>query len=170
MFGMRRLLFAMVVVVGNVSFGNASVVKPMHEFSYEKEADYHILRYLHETWDNEGIGFTIECRPTDNMALTISYSVMDENYFKAYKRKQLKPKLAIKSREGRLSTVGELEENSLFPEFVFTIPQSSSSEFLNILSNSNAVMTFPNHSFKIWQIKKSLEISRFLSACRNKAV
>jgi hypothetical protein len=169
MFLTRRLLLGLVVAAGSVSFGNATGVKPLHEFSYEKEAEDHILRYLHEAWGNESTGFTIECHPTAKADLTIGYSVMDDSYFRAYKRKQLKPKLAIQSREGRLSTVGALDENSLFPLFVFTIPQSSSVEFLRILSNANAVMIFPNHSFKIWQIKKSSEISQFLSACRNKA-
>jgi hypothetical protein len=103
------------------------------------------------------------------MALTIGYSVMDDNYFRAYKRKQLKPKFAIQSRQERLSTVGELDENSLYSQFVFTIPQSSFFEFLKILSSTNAMMIFRNHSFKIWQIKKSLEISKFLSACANDA-
>jgi hypothetical protein len=169
MFGMRRLLLAIVTAAGSVTFGNATTVKPVREWGYEKEADNHILRYLHEAWDNESTGFTIECHPTDKTVLTIGYSVMDDNYFRAYKRKQLKPKLAIQSRQERLSTVGELDENSLFPQFVFTISQSSSVEFLRILSNTNAVMIFPNHSFKIWQIKKSSEISKFLSACRSKA-
>jgi hypothetical protein len=166
---MQRLLLSIVIAAGSVSFGNATTVKPMHEWSYEKEADYHILRYLHEAWDSESIGFTIECHPTDKKALTIGYSVIDDNYFKAYKRKQLKPKLAIQSRQGRLNTVGELDENSLSSQFVFTIPQSLSIQFLKILSSANAVMIFPNHSFKIWQIKKSSEISKFLSACRTKA-
>ena len=166
---MRRLLLAIVIAAGSVTFGNATTVKPMHEWSYEKEAEYHILRYYHEAWDNESIGFTIECHPNDKAALTIGYSVMDDNYFRAYKRKQLKPKFAIQSRQERLSTVGELDEKSLFPQFVFTIPQSSSIEFLKILSSANAVMIFPNHSFKSWQIKKSSEIPKFPSACRNKA-
>jgi hypothetical protein len=47
MFGMQRLLLSIVIAAGSVSFGNATTVKPMHEWSYEKEADYHILRYLH---------------------------------------------------------------------------------------------------------------------------
>jgi hypothetical protein len=34
----------------------------MHEWSYEQGADYYLLRYLHEAWDNESTGFTIECR------------------------------------------------------------------------------------------------------------
>jgi hypothetical protein len=169
MLAMRRLLLGIVIAAGSVTFGNATTVKPMHEWSYEKEAEYHILRYYHEAWDNESSGFTIECPAPGKMALTISYSVMDDNYFRAYKRKQLKPKLVIQSRQERLSAVGELDENSLFPQFVFTIPQSSSVEFLRILSDTNAVMIFPNHLFKIWQIKKSSEISKFLSACRNKA-
>ena len=111
----------------------------MHEWSYEQGADYYLLRYLHEAWDNESTGFAIECHPTDKTALTIGYTVMDDNYFKAYKRKQLKPKLAIQSLQERLSTVGELDENGLFSGFEFTIPQSSSSEFLKILSSANAV-------------------------------
>jgi hypothetical protein len=169
MFGMRRLLLGIVIAAGSVTFGNATSVKPMHEWSYDKEADDHILRYYHEAWDNESTGFTIECHSPDKTALTIGYSVVDDKYFRAYKRKQLKPKLTIQSRQERLSTVGELDENSLFPSFVFTIPQSSSVEFLRILSNANAVMIFPNHSFKIWQIKKSSEIAKFLSACGGKS-
>jgi hypothetical protein len=160
------MLFAIVIAAGSVSFGNAAVLKPMHEFSYEKEAENHILRYLHEAWDSESTGFTIECRPAEK-ALVISYDAMDDSYFKAYKRKQLRPKLAIQSRQEQLTTVGELDENSLYSQFVFTISQSSFIEFLKILSNAKAVMIFPNHSFKLWQIKKSSEISKFLSACAN---
>jgi hypothetical protein len=93
---------------------------------------------------------------------------MDDSYFKAYKRKQLKPKIEIRSAKGQVTVLGELDENSLYPQFAFSIPQSSSIDVLKILSDGNAVMVFPNRSFKIWQIKRSSEISKFLSACANK--
>jgi hypothetical protein len=41
----------------------------MHEWNYEKEPDYYLLRYLHETWDTESTGFTIECRAADKITL-----------------------------------------------------------------------------------------------------
>jgi hypothetical protein len=140
----------------------------MHEWSYEQGADYYLLRYLHEAWDNESTGFTIECRAGNKTTLTINYDVMDDSYFKAYKRKQLKPKIEIRSAKGQVTVLGELDENSLYPQFAFSIPQSSSIDVLKILSDGNAVMVFPNRSFKIWQIKRSSEISKFLSACANK--
>jgi hypothetical protein len=127
------------------------------------------LRYLHEAWDNESAGFTIECRAIDKTTLTIGYTAMDDNYFKAYKRKRLKPKIEIRSIKGRLTVDGELEEDGLFPAFVFSIPQSSSTGVLKILSSSDAVMVFPNRPFKLWQIKRSFEIPKFLSACGSKA-
>ena len=68
--------------------------------------------------------------------------------------------MEIKSVEGRLTILGELDESSLLPQFVFAIPQSSSINFLKILAGANAVMVFPNHSFKIWQIKGSSEIQK----------
>jgi hypothetical protein len=132
MFGMQRLLLSIVIAAGSVSFGNATTVKPMHEWSYEKEADYHILRYLHEAWDSESIGFTIECHPTDKKALTIGYSVIDDNYFKAYKRKQLKPKLAIQSRQGRLNTLVSWMRIAYRPNLYLQSPNpylSNSSKF-----------------------------------------
>jgi hypothetical protein len=79
----------------------------MHEWSYEKQADYLVLRYLHEVWDTESTEFTIECRAGEKTALTISYDVMGDNYFNAYKRKQLKPKMEIQSVEGQLTVLGE---------------------------------------------------------------
>src|SRR5262245_37486334 len=90
---------------------------------------------------------------------------MDDNHFKAYKRKRLKPKMEIRSVKGQLTVDGELEEDGLFPAFAFSIPQSSSIDVLKILSGPNAIMVFPNRSFKLWQIKRSSEISKFLSAC-----
>jgi hypothetical protein len=168
MFRMQRLLLSILIAAGNVSSGNAATARPMHEWSYEQGADYYLLRYLHEAWDNESTGFTIECRAGDKTTLTIGYTVMDDNYFKAYKRKRLKPKIEIRSVKGQLTVDGELEEDGLFPAFAFSIPQSSSIDVLKILSGSNAVMVFPNHSFKIWQIKRSSEISKFLSPCANK--
>jgi hypothetical protein len=169
MFRIWRLLLSMLIAAGNVSFGNATTVRSVREWSYEKEADYHVLRYLHDAWDNESTGFTIECRAADKITLTVKYDVMDDNYFKAYKGRQLKPKLEVRSTKGQLTIHGELQENSLYPQFAFSIPQSSSIELLKILSDANAAMSFPNHSFKIWQIKRSSEISKFLLACGNKA-
>jgi hypothetical protein len=177
---MQGLLLSILIAAGNVSFGNAATVRPMHEWSYEQGADYYLLRYLHEAWDNESTGFTIECRAGNKTTLTINYDVMDDSYFKAYKRKQLKPKIEIRSAKGQVTVLGELDENSLYPQFAFSIPQSSSIDVLKILpqsssidvlkilSDGNAVMVFPNRSFKIWQIKRSSEISKFLSACANK--
>jgi superfamily II RNA helicase len=165
MFRIWRLLLSILIAAGNVSFGNATTVRSMREWSYEKEADYHVVRYLHDAWDNESTGFTIECRAGEKPTLTTNYDVMGDNYFKAYKRKQLKPKMEIKSVEGRLTILGELDDNSLLPQFVFSISQSSSVDFLKILASANAVMVFPNHSFKIWQIKGSSEIQKFLSSC-----
>jgi hypothetical protein len=157
------------MAAGNVSFGNAATVRPMHEWRYEKEPDYDLLRYLHETWDTESTGFTIECRAADKKTLTVKYDVVDDNYFKAYKGRQLKAKLEVRSTKGQLTIYSELQENSLYPQFAFSIPQSSSIELLEILSDANAAMSFPNHSFKIWRIKRSSEISKFLSACGSKA-
>jgi hypothetical protein len=165
---MQGLLLSILLAAGNVSFGNAATVRPMHEWSYEQGADYYLLRYLHEAWDNESTGFTIECRAGNKTILTINYDIMDDSYFKAYKRKQLKPKIEIRSAKGQVTVLGELDENSLYPQFAFSIPQSSSIDVLKILSDGNAVMVFPNRSFKIWQIKRSSEISKFLSACANK--
>ena len=104
MFRMQRLLLSILIAAGNVSFGNAATVRPMHEWSYEQGADYYLLRYLHEAWDNESTGFTIECRAGDKTTLTIGYTVMDDDYFKAYKRKRLKPKIEIRSVKGQLGT------------------------------------------------------------------
>jgi hypothetical protein len=153
------------MVAGNVSVGNAATVGPMHEWNYEKEPDYYLLRYLHETWDTESTGFTIECRAADKITLAINYDIMDDNYFKAFRTRQWKPKIEIRSINGQLTAFGELNENSLYPQFTFSIPQSASIEVLRILSGTNAVMVFPNRSFKIWQIKRTSEISKFLSAC-----
>jgi hypothetical protein len=136
----------------------------------QKGPDYYLLRYLHEEWDNESTGFTILCRAGNKTTLTINYDVMDDSYFKAYKRKQLKPKIEIRSAKGQVTVLGELDENSLYPQFAFSIPQSSSIDVLKILSDGIAVMVFPNRSFKIWQVKRSSEISKFLSACGSEAV
>ena len=163
------LLLAILFAAANTSFGNATTVRPMHEWSYEKDADYYLLRYYHDAWDNEGTGFTIKCQAGEKIVLTIAYDAFDDNYFRSYKRNHLKPKMELRSTEGRLSIIGELEENSLFPQFAFQIPQSSSLEALKILSGPDAVMSFPNRSFRLWQIKKSSEISKFLSACASKA-
>jgi len=164
----HKLLLGIMFAVANVSFGNTATVRPLHEWSYENGPDYYLLRYLHEAWDNESTGFTIECPTGDKTPLTVGYTVMDDNYFKAYKRKRLKPKIEIRSIKGRLTVDGELEEDGLFPAFVFSIPQSSSTDVLKILSGSDAVMVFPNRSFKLWQIKRSSEISKFLSSCGSK--
>jgi hypothetical protein len=161
----HNLLLGIMFAVANVSFGNTATVRPLHEWSYEKGPDYYVLHYYHEAWDNESTGFTIECRAGGKTTLTIGYTVMDDNYFKAYKRKRLKPKIEIRSIKGRLTVDGELEEDGLFPAFVFSIPQSSSTDVLKILSGSDAVMVFPNRSFKLWRIKRSSEIPKFLSAC-----
>jgi hypothetical protein len=53
MLGTQRLLFGIVIAAANVSFGNATTVRYMHEWSYEKQADYLVLRYLPEVWDTE---------------------------------------------------------------------------------------------------------------------
>ncbi len=108
MFRMQRLLLSILIAAANVSSGNATTVRYMHEWSYEKQADYLVLRYLHEVWDTESTEFTIECRAGEKTALTISYDVMGDNYFNAYKRKQLKPKMEIQSVEGQLTVLGEL--------------------------------------------------------------
>src|SRR5262249_40890565 len=147
---------------------NAVTVRPLHEWSYENGPDYYLLRYLHEAWDNESTGFTIECRAGDKTTLTVGYTVMDHNYFKTYKTKRLKPKIEIRSVKGQLTVDGELEDDGLLPTFAFSIPQPSSIDVLKILSGPNAKMVFPNRSFKLWQIKRSSEISKFLSACGSK--
>ena len=143
-------------------------MRPLHEWSYENGPDYYLLRYLHEAWDNESTGFTIECRLDDKITLTVGYTIGDDNYFKAYKRKRLKPKIEIRSVKGRLAVDGKLQDDGLFPTFAFSIPQSSSIDMLKILSGSNAIIDFPNRSFKLWQIKRSSEVSKFLSACGSK--
>jgi len=51
MFRMQGLLLSILIAAGNVSFGNAATVRPMHEWSYEQGADYYLLQYLHEAWD-----------------------------------------------------------------------------------------------------------------------
>src|SRR5262245_3459755 len=130
MFRAQRLFLTVLIVAGSIGFGNAVTVRPMHEWSSEKDADYHLLRYLHEVWDSESIGFTIGCRAGDKTALSINYDVMDDNYFKAYKRRQLKPKMEIRSAKRQLTVVGELDENSLYPQFAFSIPQFSSIDAL----------------------------------------
>ena len=165
MLRMQRMLLCILIVAGGLSFANAATVRPIHEWSFEAGPDYYLLRYLHEAWDNESTGFTIECRAADKITLTINYDVMDDNYFKLYKRKQLTPKMEIRSVKERLTVHGELDENGMSPQFAFSIPQSSSTDVLKIMSGSKAVLVFPNRSFKIWQIKKSSEISKFLSAC-----
>lgn len=164
----HKLLLVIMFSVANVSFGNTATVRPLHEWSYENGPDYYILRYLHEAWNNESTGFTIECRTGDKTTLTVGYTVMGDNYFKAYKRKRLKPKIGIRSVKGQLTVDGELEEDGLFPAFALSIPQSSSIDVLKILSGSNAIMVFPNRSFKLWHIKRSSDISKFLSSCGSK--
>jgi len=164
----HKLLLGIMFSLANVSFGNTATVRPLHEWSYENGPNYYILRYLHEAWDNESTGFTIECPAGDMATLTVSYTVMDDNYFKAYKRERSKPKIKIRSVKGQLTVDGELEEDGLFPAFMFSIPQSSSTDVLKILSGSDAVMVFPNRSFKLWQIKRSSMISKFLSSCGSK--
>src|SRR5262245_41279616 len=164
----RKLLLGIMFSFANVSFGNTATVRPLHEWSYENGQNYYILRYLHEAWDNESTGFTIECLTGDKTPLTVGYTVMDDNYFKAYKRKRLNPKMEIRSVKGQLTVDGELEEDGQFPAFVFSIPQSSSTDVLNILSSSDAVMVFPNRFFKLWRIKRSSVILKFLSSCGSK--
>ena len=175
---MKRREFIRFVVAGTLAWPlaaraakvprNTAKVRPLHEWSYENSPNYYILRYLHEAWDNESTGFTIECPAGDKTTLTVGYTVMDDNYFKAYKRKRLKPKIEIRSIKGRLTVDGQLEDDGLFPAFVFSIPQSSSTDVLKILSGSHAVMVFPNRSFKLWQIKRPSLISKFLSSCGSK--
>jgi hypothetical protein len=179
-FGMKRREFIRFVVAGTVAWPlaaraeqvkvprNTATVRPLHEWSYENGPDYYLLRYLHEAWDNESTGFTIECRAGDKTTLSIGYTVMDNNYFNAYKRKRLRPKIEIRSVKGQITVDGELEEDGLFPAFAFSIPQSLSVDVLKILSGSNAVMIFPNRSYKLWQIKRSSEMSKFISACGRK--
>jgi hypothetical protein len=162
-----KQLLGILFAATSVSFGNATTVRYMHEWSYEEQVDDHILRYLHESWDNESTGFTIECS-ADKSGLTIAYDVFGDDYFKGYKRRHLKPKMELRSVEGRLSINGEPNEDSLFPQFVFQVRQSLSFDVLKIFSSPDAVMTFPNRSFRIWKIKKSSELSKFLAACKKK--
>jgi hypothetical protein len=81
-----KQLLGILFAATSVSFGNATTVRYMHEWSYEEQVDDHILRYLHESWDNESTGFTIECS-ADKSGLTIAYDVFGDDYFKGYKKK-----------------------------------------------------------------------------------
>ncbi len=165
MSGIRTLLVALMLATVNVNFGNATTVRHVYEWSYYTEADYHILRYVHEIWDVENYGFTIRCQTNDKTFLTIDYEMFSENYFNQYKRKKMKPKMEIRSNEGHVTAIGDLDESDMYPLFVFQILQFPSNDVLKILASADAEIIFPNRSFKIWQIKKSSEISSFLSAC-----
>jgi hypothetical protein len=166
---MLKATLAILLIISAVAIapdGHATTVRHVYEWEYAREGELHILRYVHEIWDAESSGFTISCGDDANKTfLQVDYDMFDDNYFNSYKKSRIQPRMEIKSRVGRITVLGELNETDMYPSFVFKILQFESNDLTKILLSKDAKIVFPNKTFRIWNIKKSDTIAKFLSAC-----
>jgi hypothetical protein len=169
---MRRVALALPMIIWSIAVapqGYATTVRHLHEWQYSKAGENgpdNVLWYIHEIWDGEGTGFVLSCDAQHKTYMDVYYSMLDDKWLRIFKRKRIEPKMEIKSQIGRITVFGELKtEDRIAPELFFQILQGESNDVAKILLSKDAEIVFPNNSFRIWNIKKADEITKFLSVC-----